>query len=93
MANPISPKVTASGLTGLITTLLLAVVTLITPDMFTGLGKWSSLAYGLVIALASAVAGWLKTDPLRTGTIPPVVIPTTGNLSGVVADPDTTPTV
>jgi hypothetical protein len=63
MSNtPISPKVLASGLTGVIASLLLAVVTLITPDLFDGLGKWSNLAYGLTIALVMAAAGYLKSE-------------------------------
>jgi len=65
LATPISPKVTASTLAGVVASLLLAVVTLITPDLFEGLGKWSNLAYGLTIALVMAVAGYLKGDPLR----------------------------
>jgi hypothetical protein len=65
MNTPISPKVTAAGLAGVISALLLSVITLITPDLFDGLGKWSGLAYGLTIAVVTAVAGYLKTDPLR----------------------------
>ena len=65
MQTPISPKVTAAGLAGVISALLLSVITLITPDLFDGLGKWSGLAYGLTIAVVTAVAGYLKTDPLR----------------------------
>lgn len=75
MQTPISPKVTAAGLAGVISALLLSVITLITPDLFDGLGKWSGLAYGLTIAVVTAVAGYLKTDPLRvtqpTPTDPP----------------------
>ena len=65
MKTPISPKVTAAGLAGVISALLLSVITLITPDLFDGLGKWSGLAYGLTIAVVTAVAGYLKDDPLR----------------------------
>ena len=65
MKTPISPKVTAAGLAGVISALLLSVITLITPDLFDGLGKWSGLAYGLTIAVVTAVAGYLKNDPLR----------------------------
>jgi len=67
--TPISPKVTAAGLAGVISALLLSVITLITPDLFDGLGKWSGLAYGLTIAVVTAVAGYLKNDPLRV--VPP----------------------
>ena len=69
MQTPISPKVTAAGLAGVISALLLSVITLITPDLFDGLGKWSGLAYGLTIAVVTAVAGYLKNDPLRV--VPP----------------------
>lgn len=66
MANtPISPKVTAAGIAGIIASLLLSVVTLITPDLFAGLGNWSGPAYGLTIAVVTSVAGYLKADPLR----------------------------
>jgi len=73
LETPISPKVTAAGLAGIISALLLSVVTLITPDLFDGLGKWSGLAYGFTIALVTVVAGYLKNDPLRV--VPPVESP------------------
>jgi predicted lipid-binding transport protein (Tim44 family) len=66
MKIPVSPKVTASGLAAIIAGLFLANLDLITPDLFSGLGKWSGLVYALTIAIVTTVAGWLKSDPLRT---------------------------
>lgn len=71
MKTPISPKVTASVLAGLFASIILANITLITPDLFAGLGKWAGLADGLTIAVVTAVAGYLKTDPLRVTPPPP----------------------
>jgi hypothetical protein len=63
--TPVSPKVTAGAVAGVIAAAVLANISLITPDLFTGLGKWSGLVYGLVITIAVSGAGWLKGDPLR----------------------------
>lgn len=90
MKTPVSPKVTASAVAGIIAAAVLANINLITPDLFTGLGKWSGLVYGLVITLAVTTAGWLKSDPLRStsaSTAPDVTIP--GSVpSGDVPVPD-----
>lgn len=87
MQTPISPKVTAAGLAGVISALLLSVITLITPDLFDGLGKWSGLAYGLTIAVVTAVAGYLKNDPLRVTQPVPSEPPTPAADSVVVNAP------
>lgn len=87
METPISPKVTAAGLAGVISALLLSVITLITPDLFDGLGKWAGLAYGLTIAIVTAVAGYLKNDPLRV--LPPADKPSPSPSSVIVNAPAT----
>jgi hypothetical protein len=63
--NPISPKVIATGATGLGLAVVVAVTTEITPDAFDFLGQWGPLAYTLALTLAGALAGWLRTDPAR----------------------------
>ncbi|QDG61252.1 hypothetical protein [Pseudarthrobacter sp. NIBRBAC000502771] len=89
MKTPISPKVTAAGLAGVISALLLSVITLITPDLFDGLGKWSGLAYGLTIAVVTAVAGYLKNDPLRVTQPVPTEPPAPAAAAVVVNAPAT----
>ena len=89
MKTPISPKVTAAGLAGVISALLLSVITLITPDLFDGLGKWSGLAYGLTIAVVTAVAGYLKNDPLRVTQPDPSEPPAPAAAAVVVNAPAT----
>jgi hypothetical protein len=56
------PKVVAAVIGGIIASAVLSNVTLITPDLFTGLGKASGLVYGLTITLVIGVCGWLKSD-------------------------------
>ncbi|GGH93694.1 hypothetical protein ACFFGR_09085 [Arthrobacter liuii] len=57
-----TPKVAAAAIGGIIASALLANITLITPDLFDGLGKFSSLVYGLTITLVMFAAGWLKSE-------------------------------
>jgi len=57
-----TPKVSAAVIGGIIASAILANVTLITPDLFDGLGKWSGLVYGLTITLVMGAAGWLKSE-------------------------------
>lgn len=90
MANKLAPtpKVAAAVLGGIIASAILANITLITPDLFDGLGKWSGLVYGLTITLVMGAAGWLKSEgdnasgaasdqsapaDIPTATIPPIV--------------------
>lgn len=64
MANKLTPtpKVAAAVLGGIIASAILANITLITPDLFEGLGKWSGLVYGLTITFVMGAAGWLKSE-------------------------------
>lgn len=57
-----TPKVSAAVIGGIVASAILANVTLITPDLFDGLGKWSGLVYGLTITLVMGAAGWLKSE-------------------------------
>lgn len=56
------PKVVAAVIGGIVASALLSNLTLITPDLFDGLGKFSGLVYGLTITLVIGVCGWLKSD-------------------------------
>ncbi|MGO4583653.1 hypothetical protein AB4Z38_07160 [Arthrobacter sp. 2RAF6] len=56
------PKVVAAVVGGIIASAVLSNISLITPDLFTGLGKASGLVYGLTITLIIGVCGWLKSD-------------------------------
>jgi len=57
-----TPKVAAAVIGGVVASALIANVTLITPDLFDGLGKWAGLVYGLTITLVMGAAGWLKSE-------------------------------
>ncbi|WP_104134817.1 hypothetical protein [Cryobacterium sp. Y62] len=67
-ATPISPKVVAAGVTGLGLTVVVASVTALTPEAFEFLGVWAPVAYAAAVAVGSTLAGWLRSDPLRSGT-------------------------
>lgn len=56
------PKVVAAVVGGIIASAVLSNITLITPDLFTGLGKASGLVYGLTITLVMGICGWLKSE-------------------------------
>jgi hypothetical protein len=56
------PKVVAAVVGGIIASAILSNITLITPDLFTGLGKASGLVYGLTITLIMGLCGWLKSE-------------------------------
>lgn len=60
-----TPKVAAAVVGGIIASAFLANITLITPDLFDGLGKWSGLVYGLTITLVMGVCGWLKSEEAK----------------------------
>jgi hypothetical protein len=64
------PKVVAAVLAGIIASALLSNLTLITPDLFEGLGKFAGLVYGLTITVVIGVAGWLKSDATAADTAP-----------------------
>lgn len=61
----LSPKVVASAATGLALVVLIAVLTAVTPEMLAPLGDWGTLVYAAVVATGSALAGYVKRDPLR----------------------------
>jgi len=56
------PKVVAAVVGGIIASAILSNITLITPDLFDGLGKASGLVYGLTITLIMGLCGWLKSE-------------------------------
>lgn len=68
-ANPVSPKVTAAGIwgaaSGLLLTGVLAILNAVTPDMLAFLGAWQGVGIALVSSVAAIVAGYIKRDPLR----------------------------
>jgi hypothetical protein len=66
----VSPKVKAAGvgavIAGLAVAALTGVVNAVTPDMLAFLGPWAGLAYTVIIAIPTIVAGYVTEDPLRT---------------------------
>lgn len=63
--TPVSPKVASGATWAVLATLAMTVLTAITPDMLAFMGPYAPLAYGLVVALASGLAAYMKRDPLR----------------------------
>ncbi|WGH20354.1 membrane protein [Arthrobacter phage MaGuCo] len=63
--NPVSPKVTAGASWAAVASLVLTVLTAITPEMLAFLGPWAALAYGVVVGASAALGGYLKSDPVR----------------------------
>jgi len=63
--NPVSPKITAVAIVGLLASIILPNVGLVTPEMLHALGAWGPFWYGVAITGLSVAAGWLKRDPLR----------------------------
>lgn len=64
----ISPKIIAAAWSGGGAIVVFALLTAITPELLAGLGAWAPVALAGITALASVVAGYIKTDPLRTMT-------------------------
>jgi hypothetical protein len=67
-----------------------AILPYITPDLFSGLGRFSGLAYGLTLVLVPVLVGFFTKDPLRvpdntkTGTLAAPQVP-------AALSPETTP--
>jgi hypothetical protein len=68
-ADKVSPKVISETVAVGIATVIGGAVIAITPEHFAALGIWGPVLYGAVVAGAGYVAGWLKGDPLRRGTV------------------------
>ena len=64
-ATTISPKVIAGIVVSGGLTVILAVITAVTPEMLTSLGSWGVLVYAGIASLGGFLAGYLKGDPLR----------------------------
>lgn len=65
MKTPVSPKVTAAALAGLVASILLPNVGLVTPEMLSALGSWAPFWYGVGVTAISTLAAFIKNDPLR----------------------------
>lgn len=74
MKTPISPKITSGLNWGVIVTLLVTILSTITPDMLTSLGPYAPLVYGAIGTGSAVLAGYLKTDPLRAASASPAVV-------------------
>ena len=73
--NPVSPKVTAAGITGLVITAIVGVLSAVTPDMFEFAGDFAAPLATLIVAVGSAIAGYYKVDPARVPTFEDVLAP------------------
>ena len=73
--NPVSPKVTAAGITGLVITAIVGVLSAVTPEMLQWAGDFATPLATLVVALGSAIAGYYKVDPARVPTFEDVLAP------------------
>jgi hypothetical protein len=82
--TPVSPKVKAStitaAVTGLLLTAIVAGIGAITPGLFAFLGAWQGVAYAVVIAAGTYLAGYLATDPLRLAGAKALASQNTGSL-------------
>lgn len=63
--NTVSPKVIASAVTSIVLIAVIAGIGAITPELFAGLGQWAGVVYAAVVAVGGALAGYVKSDPLR----------------------------
>jgi hypothetical protein len=63
--TPLSPKVIAAALGGILATAILSNLQYITPELFHFLGGWGLFGYGLTISAAAGAAGYLKRDLVR----------------------------
>ena len=69
--TPVSPKVKAGANWAAYATLALTLLSTITPDGLAFLGRYSPLAYGLVVGGTYALGAYLKADPLRQAPAEP----------------------
>ena len=58
--NPIHPKVAAAIITTGALTVIVAIITSITPTLFSFLGDWAPVAFAGVVALGGFLAGYIK---------------------------------
>lgn len=65
----ISPKVKAQVVTGsaigIVLTAVSVTLSLVTPEMFSGLGPYAILVSAFLMAIGSGIAGYMKSDPAR----------------------------
>lgn len=67
----ISPKVSWGAAAGVILTILVAMLTAITPDMLDWAGRFTPIIYAGIGALVTVITAYLKRDPDREDwTIP-----------------------
>lgn len=64
-ATPVSPKVKAGAAWAVLASLLLSILSAITPDMLAVLGPWEPLAFGAVTVATYFLGAYQKADPLR----------------------------
>lgn len=69
--TPVSPKIKSGLNWGVIVTLLVTILSTITPDMLAGLGPYAPLVYGAIGTGSAVLAGYLKSDPLRQAPADP----------------------
>lgn len=63
--NTISPKVIAPAIVNVGLIVVVAVLAAVTPSLLEELGPWGAVVGAGVTALAGALAGYIKRDPLR----------------------------
>lgn len=96
MNTPISPKVVAAAIVGILLSAVVSNIGAITPGLFAFLGAWGPFVYGVIITAAMAAAGYLKGDPLRTPQDTPASAAASGTTIGtipatIVVKPQTAP--
>jgi len=75
LESPISPKVIAAAIVGIVLTAIVSNLYAITPDMLNFLGPWKVFVGGVLLTALTSLAAWWKTDPLRTGYVPEPTTP------------------
>jgi hypothetical protein len=74
MNTPVSPKVKAGANCAGYATLILTLLSTLTPDSLSFLGHLAPAAYGVVVGGTYAIGAYLKADPLRAAP-GPVAVP------------------